>query len=165
MKKLIPALAVVAAFTAAPAFAVSHSIAGMIEEYDTNKDGQVTRAEFEAYRHVRFDETDADKSGELSEAEYVAEFEARLNEDLKTFDRDEEKKVEEYQRQMRQVHVRFGVLDTNKNGSMTFAEFLASGIGMFERQDRDKNGVIDETDRTLLKAEQDAGKGDDFIAP
>ncbi|WP_040309305.1 hypothetical protein [Asticcacaulis biprosthecium] len=165
MKTLIPALAVLAAFSAGPAFAVSHAITGMIEEYDTNKDGQVTRAEFEAYRQVRFDETDSDKNGELSQDEYVAEFEARLNEDLKTFDRDEEKRREEYQRQMRQAHVRFGVLDKDKSGRMTFAEFLASGIGMFERQDRDKNGVINQTDSDLLKAETVAGKGDDFIAP
>ncbi|MDV6330251.1 EF-hand domain-containing protein [Asticcacaulis sp. 201] len=147
-----------------PAMAAPHAISAMIRDYDTNHDGKVTRDEFDAERRVRFDRTDANHDGVLSDAEYVAEFEIRLKADVAKI-ADPEKAKEEYDREMRQAYVRYGVLDANHDGAMTWDEYQASGHAMFDRQDRNHDKVIDETDRRILEQEEKDHKGDDFISP
>jgi hypothetical protein len=150
---------------AAPmAHAASHSITTFIEEQDINGDGKVSLAEFKAGRQVGFMKADFDESGGLTEAEYVGEYEGRLMLNLSKI-ADPEKRTEEQQRQMRQAKVRFGVLDTDKNGLIDYTEYLNSGVKMFDRQDRDKDGFVTDKDRILLEVEAKNGKGDDFIAP
>jgi hypothetical protein len=163
MKKLIPSLAVLA-LLATSAHAAPHAISAMIHDYDKNGDGKVTLEEFNAERKIRFDRTDADHNGTLSEDEYVTEFDIRWKATPST-ETDPERIKEDYQRQIRQTHVRFGVLDTDHNGAMTWDEYQVSGHAMFERQDRDHNKQIDETDRKILEQEEKDKKGDDFIAP
>jgi len=166
MKTSLPLLLLVLPLVAAAplAHAASHSITTFIEEQDLNGDGKVSMAELKAGRQVGFMKADFDESGGLSEAEYVCEFEGRLMLKLSQI-ADPEKRTEEQQRQMRQAHVRFGVLDTDKNGLIDIDEYQASGVKMFERQDRDKDGFVTDKDRVLLEAEEKKGKGDDFIAP
>lgn len=144
--------------------AASHSITTFIEEQDLNGDGKVSMAELKAGRQVGFMKADFDESGGLSEAEYVSEFEGRLMLQLSKI-ADPEKRTEEQQRQMRQAHVRFGVLDTDKNGLIDLNEYQASGIKMFEHHDRDKDGFVTDKDRVLLEQEEKNGKGDNFITP
>jgi hypothetical protein len=146
------------------AHAAPHENIAFVKEYDLNGDGQVSLAEFKAKRWVIFLTTDFDSNGTLSQAEYVGEFEARLMKDLSA-ESDYSRRKEEYQRQMNQAVVRFGVLDTNKDGAMTYEEYLASGLKMFERHDRDKDGFVGDKDRAILEKEEKAGKGDDFISP
>lgn len=166
MKTALPlALFALPLIAAAPlAHAASHSITTFIEEQDLNGDGKVSMAELKAGRQVGFMKADFDESGGLSEVEYVSEFEGRLMLKLGQI-ADPEKRLEEQQRQMRQAHVRFGVLDTDKNGLIDINEYQASGAKMFGRQDRDKDGFVTDNDRKLLEQEAKAGKGDDFIAP
>jgi len=166
MKTSLPlALFALPLLAAAPlAHAASHSITTFIEEQDLNGDGKVSMAELKAGRQVGFMKADFDESGGLTEIEYVSEFEGRLMLKLSQI-ADPEKRLEEQQRQIRQAHVRFGVLDTDKNGLIDYNEYLASGVKMFERQDRDKDGFVTDKDRILLEQEAKAGKGDDFIAP
>jgi len=95
---IAPVLALGVALTAAPALAAPHEGNAFIHDYDTDHDGTVTRAEFDAARTARFKATDTNSDGWVSEDEYVAEYSARLEEQLKSFDRGEEKKVEERQR-------------------------------------------------------------------
>lgn len=114
----------------------SHTANGMLELYDSNKDGVVDRAEFDAARAATFAATDADGNGSLTLAEYTAEFEQRLDQQRVRVRADAE----------RQARVRFGALDTDKDGRMTFAEYQASGKRMFTRADSNGDGVVDARD-------------------
>ncbi|WP_421569108.1 EF-hand domain-containing protein [Stenotrophomonas sp. PD6] len=114
----------------------SHTANGMLELYDTNKDGVVDRAEFDAVRAATFAATDADGNGALSLAEYTAEFEGRLDQQRTRVRADAE----------RQARVRFAALDTDKDKRMTFAEYQASGKRMFTRADSNGDGVVDARD-------------------
>ena len=164
MKKIIlPAIALTA-LIAGSAEAAPHSIREMIKEYDLNGDQKVSRDEFDAVRKIRFLTMDTDGNGTLSKVEYVGEFETRLKKDLES-ENDAARAKEEYDRQMRQADVRFGVLDTDKDAKMTFDEYVFSGHQMFNRQDIDKDGLVTLTDSDLLKRQKSEGKGDDFISP
>lgn len=163
--KILTTLAVaVALISGSQALAASHSTTTFIAEQDTNKDGKVTLEEFDAERAAHFKIMDSDGNGTLSEAEYIGEYETRLNTQLESVT-DAEKKKEQYQRQMRQAKVRFGVLDKDKDAKMTFAEFQASGHAMFSRHDADKDGVITVKDVELLTQQKKDKKGDDFVNP
>lgn len=117
----------------------SHTAEGFLALYDGNGDGQVDRAEFDQARSAQFTRTDANADGVLDLDEYLAEFEDRLDRRIATLDQGED----------RQVHVRFGVLDTDKDGRMTFAEYQASGKRLFDTADRNHDGVVDAADAKL----------------
>jgi hypothetical protein len=146
-----------------PAWAASHSTGTFISEQDLNGDGQVTLAELKLGREVEFTRIDFNADGLLSEAEYLGEFEGRLMQRVGKIV-DPEKRREELQRQMRQAKVRFGVLDTDRNGSITREEFQAAGLRMFQLHDRNHDGVVDELDVRLAEEERKAGK-ESFVAP
>lgn len=151
-------LAGLAAALALPVHAAPHDGSSFIHDYDTDHDGKVTRAEFDAGRADRFRATDANHDGWVSEEEYVGEYEVRLEKQLAASDRDEEKKVEERQRQMRQAHVRFGVLDRDKDGKMVQAEYDTSGSRAFAEQDDDKDGTITAADVAATEAKRLAAR-------
>ena len=130
------------ALGAASAQAAPHEHSAFVTDYDLDKDGKVTAAEFKTARDQRFAAMDADKDGVLTEAEYVGEYEGRLTAQLAASKESAERKEEQRVRQMRQAHVRFGVLDSNKDGKMTPAEFETSGVRAFAEQDGDGDGVV-----------------------
>ncbi|HHA2747725.1 TPA: EF-hand domain-containing protein [Stenotrophomonas maltophilia] len=117
----------------------SHTAAGFLELYDENGDGRVDRAEYQQVRDAQFARTDSNGNGQLSLDEYLAEFETRVDRRIDAMDRGGD----------RQVHVRFGVLDADKDGHMTFAEYQVSGKRLFETADRNKDGVVDAVDAKL----------------
>ena len=78
---------------------------------------------------------DLNGDGKVTETEYVGEFTARMHHGVP-------------EGQLKQAHVRFGVLDTDKNGDLTLAEFNVSGERMFERLDTNGDGVVDAADTT-----------------
>lgn len=121
----------------------SHTAAGFLELYDENGDGKVDRAEYQRVRDAQFVRTDSNGNGQLSLDEYLAEFETRVDRRIDAMDRGGD----------RQVHVRFGVLDADKDGHMTFAEYQVSGKRLFETADRNKDGVVDAVDATLPSPE------------
>ena len=141
-----------------PAIAAPHEGSAFIHDYDADHDDQVTRAEFDAGRVARFKATDANGDSGVSEEEYVGEYHTRLEQQLAASDRSEEKKAEERERQIRQAHVRFGVLDKDKDGKMTQPEYDASGARAFAEQDNDKNGVVTATDAAATAARQLAAR-------
>jgi hypothetical protein len=157
MKNQLPLTAALLAI-AGTATAAPHEGSAFIHDYDADHDGQVTRAEFDAGRVARFKATDANRDGWVSEKEYVGEYHARLEQQLAASDRSEEKKTEERQRQMRQAHVRFGVLDKDKDGKMIQAEYDASGARAFAEQDNDKDGIVTATDAAATAARQLAAR-------
>ena len=130
------------AMGAAAAHAAPHEHSAFITDYDLDKDGKVTPAEFKTVRDQRFAATDADKNGGLSEDEYVGEYKARLEAQLAASSESAERKEEQRVRQIRQAHVRFGVLDKDKSGAISPAEYEASGKSAFAEQDGDGDGVI-----------------------
>lgn len=151
------------ALAALPAVAASHSSTTFMTEQDLNGDGKVSLAEFKLGRHVEFVRIDFNADGQLNEAEYLGEFEGRLMARLsKTAD--PEKRKEELQRQMRQAKVRFGVLDADKNGSISLEEFQATGLRMFKLHDRNEDSSVDEADVKIAEDERKAGKTG-FVSP
>ena len=139
---------------AGTAMAAPHEGSAFIHDYDADRDGQVSRAEFDIGRVARFKATDTNGDGWVSENEYVQEYSARLEQQLAASDRSEEKKTEERQRQIRQTHVRFGVLDKDKDGKMSQAEYDLSGARAFAEQDNDKDGIVTATDAAATAARQ-----------
>lgn len=143
---------------AGSAVAAPHEGSAFIHDYDTDHDGEVARAEFDAVRVERFKTTDANHDGWISEDEYVGEYSGRLEQQLAASERTEDKKAEERQRQIRQAHVRFGVLDKDKNAKMVQAEYDASGARAFAEQDNDKDGTVTQADSAATAARQLAAR-------
>lgn len=145
MKK-IPFALIAGAVLPALALAASHDLATFIGEYDLDKDGTVSKEEFLEGRVQRFAATDTDNDQGVSREEYAAEFRARLmtkNPDAATVER-----------QMKQTDVRFNVLDTNKDGRMSFAEYSYSGWRMFGEHDYSRDGAVSLADKTDEKPEE-----------
>lgn len=143
---LFTGVALGACLLAGVAQAASHARDTFIQEQDQNGDGVVTKDEYAATRAIQFARTDANGDGVISQTEYVAEFKARLEKKLAASDRTPEKKQEERERQMRQTDVRFNVLDSDKNGAITRAEFDYSGWRMFVHHDTNEDGVVSAAD-------------------
>ena len=148
---------------ALPALAASHSSTTFISEQDLNGDGKVLTEEFRLGRQVEFVRIDFNADGLVSEAEYLGEFEGRLMQRISKM-ADAEKRREELQRQMRQAKVRFGVLDTDRSGSISLEEFQAAGLRMFKLHDRNQDGAVDEADVKIAEEESKAGKTG-FVSP
>jgi hypothetical protein len=155
---ILAAVAAAAIGVATPALAAPHEGSAFIHDYDTSKDGKVSRTEFDGVRAARFKATDANGDGWVSEDEYIAEYKARLDAQLAASDDTAERKAEERQRQLRQAHVRFGVLDKDKDSKMQQAEYDASGTRAFAEQDDDKDGTITQADATATAARQLAAR-------
>ncbi|MDG2533270.1 hypothetical protein P6144_06400 [Sphingomonas sp. HITSZ_GF] len=149
-------LAAAAAGLAALPAQAQHAGGAFLAAYDTNHDGKLPRAEYDAARAERFAATDADKDGSISEAEYVGEYSARLDRQLAASGDSAEKQAEERTRQIRQTHVRFGALDTNKDGRIDRAEYDAIAGRTFAEQDADKDGVITAADVAATAAARKA---------
>jgi hypothetical protein len=146
MTRKIALLAAAALCVAAPALAASHARDTFIKEQDINGDGSVSKDEFKAGRDKQFAGIDANHDGALSHDEYVGEFTARQAKRLAASTDTAEKKEEERVRQLRQADVRFGVLDTDKSGGITPAEFDYSGWRMFVTHDTNKDGAVSAAD-------------------
>lgn len=140
MKPQILAIALLAAApglaTAQEPVARGHSKTEFLKAYDTNLDGKVTQAEYDARRHDDYARTDADKDGAVTEAEYVAEYAARLDAEL----------AAQRKRSLDQAKVRFNVIDADKSGRMTPAEYAAIAARTFTGLDTNGDGVVDDKD-------------------
>lgn len=120
----------------------AHERDAFIKQYDSNHDGQVPRAEFDAARTQRFDTTDTDRDGTLDEGEYLAEYLAQLDTELAASKLTEAEKTAIRQRQLRQLLVRFDVLDADHGQHISKAEYDASGARSFTNHDSDKDNVV-----------------------
>lgn len=110
----------------------THNIKGFMDLYDTNGDGSVDKAEFQAVRDEQFARTDENGDGRLTEQEYVLEFEDRLDAQYERT----------YEAQVKQTYVRFEVLDLDEDGHMSFNEYMQSGFRAFSRYDTTGDGFI-----------------------
>ena len=142
MQKHLIHCVIAAALGAVPAsaLAASHDRGEFVREQDLNGDGKVTKDEYAAGREKEFERMDADKDGGLSLDEYAGDFKARLPAKIAALPAD--KRDAQRARELRQVEVRFGVLDSDKSGKITPAEFAYSGWMMFSTHDANRDGAI-----------------------
>jgi Ca2+-binding EF-hand superfamily protein len=99
--------------------------------YDTNKDGVVDRTEWKAAQEARFKQLDANGDGKLTQDELFARTPASGNSVLPT------------DRQAQRQSTYFQLLDADKDGVVTLAEFMAQADRNFARCDINKDGRID----------------------
>ena len=99
--------------------------------YDTNKDGVVDRAEWKAGQEARFKQLDTNGDGKLTQDELFARTPAIGNSVLPT------------DRQAQRQSTYFQLLDADKDGVVTLAEFMAQADRNFARCDINKDGRID----------------------
>jgi hypothetical protein len=99
--------------------------------YDTNKDGAVDRIEWKAAQEARFKQLDANGDGKLTQDELFARTPAIGNSVLPT------------DRQAQRQSTYFQLLDADKDGVVTLAEFMAQADRNFARCDINKDGRID----------------------
>lgn len=111
--------------------------------YDANRDGVVTRDEYDTLRKQRFVAADTNKDGWLSEDEYVAEFEGRLKAQYAAAGK---KPDQQYEGSIKQAHVRFHILDTNKDGKLSIEEEIDIANKTFKNADRNGDGVVNAAD-------------------
>lgn len=139
-----PAKPVQAATAGQPARpAGGHGLEAFLGSYDTNRDGVVTRAEFDAVRVQRFRAGDKNGDGVLSEDEYVAEFEGRLKRQYFDEGRQPDKA---YENSIKQAHVRFGIVNRARDGQFTAAEDAAIADKTFKGLDTNNDGSVSKAD-------------------
>ena len=145
MLKLLPLSAAALLLIAGPALAApddppapaekparaSNSVPRGLMRYDTNKDGVVDRAEWKAAQEARFKRLDTNGDGKLTEDELFARTPAIGNSVLPP------------DRQVQRQSSYFQLLDADKNGVVTLAEFMAQADRNFARCDLNKDGRID----------------------
>ncbi len=130
----------------------THSKKGMMRKYDTDKDGAITHEEFSAQRRADFDRTDENGDGTLNPEEYVLEFGNRLDEAAE----------KARKKKLKRAKARFGMLDKDGNGEMSFEEYQVSGQKIFSRHDTNEDGVVSESDpkpKKCRKGRHKHGKG------
>lgn len=110
----------------------SHNLAGMLEIYDQNQDGSVTKDEYLAQRQMAFQRTDSNNDGILSADEYLNEFVDRLDRQVATVRAS----------QLKQALVRFKALDKDEDSFLSQAEYDASGARMFKRWDTSGDALV-----------------------
>jgi hypothetical protein len=98
--------------------------------YDTNKDGAVDRAEWKAGQEARFTQLDINGDGKLTQEELFARTPGDGNSVLPS------------DRQAQRQTSYFQLLDADKDGFVTLAEFMVQADRNFARCDLDKDGRI-----------------------
>ncbi|GAA6153618.1 hypothetical protein [Pseudoteredinibacter isoporae] len=114
----------------------THSKKGMFSLYDANEDSKITKGEFVNERRSLFHLADQDKSGDLALNEYLGEYEDRVDAAI----------AKTRRAAIKQTYIRFDVLDDNKDKRMTFDELQISGKRIFNRWDKNQDGVISSED-------------------
>jgi hypothetical protein len=125
-----------------------HSESQFISGWDTDSDGKVSRAEYEASRKERFVASDESGNGALSAEEYADEYAVRLDRQI----------AGERKASIEQTHTRFRALDKDGDRFVSRAEYDVSGARAFEHLDHDKDGRIAKQDPDASRNAGDAEK-------
>lgn len=100
----------------------------LFEKADTNRDGRVTRAEFDAARAARFQEMDRNGDGVVSREDFKR---------LARFRPEAMKRIDQFIAQG----------DTNGDARLTLAELRNAPARIFDRLDTDGDGAVDQAER------------------
>ena len=130
-----------------------HGQTAFMGSYDANRDGVVTRAEYDAIRLARYRSADTNGDGVVSEAEYVAEYEGRLKRQY--FDQGKQPD-KAYEGNIKQAHVRFAIVNRARDGKFTLAEDQAIADKTFKGMDTNGDGKISPEDPPRQQAARDA---------
>ena len=119
---------------------------GMMMQADANKDGQLTSKDRDLKRQQRMDERfaklDTDKNGQLSKAELAAGHDARADKRAEK-GKGEGRMGKGHHRGMMRHGGKGGAMgDANKDGAVTKAEFTAGAMAMFDKADTNKDGFV-----------------------
>jgi len=109
----------------------SSSVPRGLMRYDTNKDGAVDRSEWKAAQEARFKRLDTNGDGKLTQEELFARTPADGN------------SVVPSDRQAQRQTSYFQLLDADKDGFVSLAEFMIQADRNFARCDLNKDGRID----------------------
>lgn len=104
---------------------------GGIMRYDANRDGVVDKAEWNAGQEARFRSLDSNADGKLSQVELFARTPAIGNSVLPS-DRQAQRQSTYFQR-----------MDSDRDGAVSLAEFMAQADRNFARCDVNKDGRTD----------------------
>jgi Ca2+-binding EF-hand superfamily protein len=111
----------------------------ILKRVDTDKDGKISKAEFDAEGSKLFAKLDQNSDGKISESEMPQRHWARFG--GKMFDR----------------------MDADQDGKVTKAEFEAAGEKLFQRMDKNGDGVIEKDE--MQKPHGDAPSGEEAPNP
>jgi Ca2+-binding EF-hand superfamily protein len=106
----------------------------ILERVDTDKDGKISKAEFDAEGSKLFAKLDENGDGKIAQSEMPQRHWARFGGQM--FDR----------------------LDADHDGKVTKAEFQAAGEKMFQRMDKNGDGIIEKSEMQKPHG-QDGGNG------
>ncbi len=130
-----------------------HGLDAFLGSYDANRDGVVTRAEYDAIRLERFRAADTNRDGVVSEDEYVAEFTGRLKRQY--FDQGRQPD-QAYENSIKQAHVRFAIVNRARDGKYTLAEDRDIADKTFKAADTNNDGVVSKEDPPRQPAARNA---------
>jgi hypothetical protein len=150
MRTLLISAALVLAAAGAAFAQGPGGMGGRLMAADANKDGVITKAEFDANRTVRFAETDKNKDGFLSKDEMAVMMGDRPGGPPPGAPSGNPPP---------NFGMARGDMDANKDGKISKAEFLANDR-MFVRLDANKDGKVDKTELDAMRARVD-GRGHD----
>lgn len=128
----------------------------MFDRIDFNKDGKLDQADREARKAAQFDRMDTDKSGSISKAEFMAKRErpegaGRGPDGANAGKPDGEHRGHWGGKRGGGRHHGGGFMmkkaDTNGDGAVSKAEFVASNLARFDASDANKDGTVTKEER------------------
>jgi Ca2+-binding EF-hand superfamily protein len=122
----------------------THRRTGLLEIYDADGDGVVTREQYQSKRAETFAATDANRDGKLDREEYVNEFAARLERQIQNT----------RQTQLQQGQVRFKSIDADHDGAIGRNEYAAMSARVFERADTNRDSVVSAEDPAPVREQR-----------
>lgn len=126
-----------------------------LAEVDTDGNGTVEKSEFVAMYEKRFAETDTNGGG-ISLEEYTARVQAdreernarrearRAERAAEREENREEREARRAERNAERTKSRFDRIDADGNGSISAEEYSAAGSSMFDRMDRNDDGILND---------------------
>lgn len=152
--KTIPATMIVATLLCAAPLAQACQPGGpqdgwMLQEMDANKDGSVSKKEFDAFHAERFKEMDANKDGKVTPEEMEALHKKMMDKckprmgdrfDEVDINHDGQLSKEEAEIGMPMLYEHFDEIDTNKDGKLSKDEINESMKKMHDKMQQHRHG-------------------------
>jgi Ca2+-binding EF-hand superfamily protein len=116
----------------------------MLQRFDTDRDGKVTKDELQAQLKKRFADMDLNNDGKIDDADRPPMMRGQEGAAGASFGRGRGRGM---------GMDGMAAADANKDGVITLDEFIAQGMKRFDTFDRNKDGVVDKADFEALKKE------------